>query len=104
MPAEVAAAPVGTPVTRTVVGDVASEQAGITLAHEHILYAYPGANLVLAAGLRSVTAAADPGGLTWRYVRLHFCNSGVDGSARRGGCAIVRSLPREPGNSTKHFY
>ena len=32
-------------VIRTVLGDVPSEQAGITLAHEHILYAYPGADL-----------------------------------------------------------
>src|ERR1700733_3799581 len=30
---------------RTVLGDVASDRAGVTLAHEHILYAYPGADL-----------------------------------------------------------
>ncbi len=32
-------------VIRTVLGDIPSERAGITLAHEHILYAYPGADL-----------------------------------------------------------
>jgi phosphotriesterase-related protein len=32
-------------VIRTVLGDVASDRAGVTLAHEHILYAYPGADL-----------------------------------------------------------
>jgi phosphotriesterase-related protein len=32
-------------VIRTVLGDVPAERAGITLAHEHILYAYPGADL-----------------------------------------------------------
>ena len=32
-------------VIRTVLGDVDSERAGVTLAHEHILYAYPGADL-----------------------------------------------------------
>jgi phosphotriesterase-related protein len=32
-------------VIRTVLGDIPSEQAGVTLAHEHILYAYPGADL-----------------------------------------------------------
>lgn len=32
-------------VIRTVLGDVPSEKAGVTLAHEHILYAYPGADL-----------------------------------------------------------
>jgi phosphotriesterase-related protein len=30
---------------RTVLGDVDSGRAGVTLAHEHILYAYPGADL-----------------------------------------------------------
>ncbi len=32
-------------VIRTVLGDIPAEQAGVTLAHEHILYAYPGADL-----------------------------------------------------------
>jgi phosphotriesterase-related protein len=32
-------------VIRTVLGDIPSEQAGVMLAHEHILYAYPGADL-----------------------------------------------------------
>jgi phosphotriesterase-related protein len=32
-------------VIRTVLGDVDSYRAGVTLAHEHILYAYPGADL-----------------------------------------------------------
>src|ERR1700683_641275 len=32
-------------VIRTVLGDISSEQAGVMLAHEHILYAYPGADL-----------------------------------------------------------
>src|SRR5260370_23318442 len=32
-------------VIRTVLGDVDSGRAGVTLAHEHILYAYPGADL-----------------------------------------------------------
>ncbi len=32
-------------VIRTVLGDVDSDRAGVTLAHEHILYAYPGADL-----------------------------------------------------------
>jgi phosphotriesterase-related protein len=32
-------------VIRTVLGDVGSDRAGVTLAHEHILYAYPGADL-----------------------------------------------------------
>jgi|SRR5579862_6526286 len=32
-------------VVRTVTGDVPAEKLGITLTHEHILYAYPGADL-----------------------------------------------------------
>ena len=32
-------------IIRTVLGDVPAEKAGITLTHEHILYAYPGADL-----------------------------------------------------------
>ena len=32
-------------IIRTVLGDVPADQAGITLTHEHILYAYPGADL-----------------------------------------------------------
>ncbi len=32
-------------IIRTVMGDVPAEQAGITFTHEHILYAYPGADL-----------------------------------------------------------
>ncbi|MCU1491060.1 MAG: hypothetical protein JWM85_2465 [Acidimicrobiaceae bacterium] len=32
-------------IIRTVLGDVPAEQAGITLTHEHLLYAYPGADL-----------------------------------------------------------
>ena len=32
-------------IIRTVLGDVPADKAGITLTHEHILYAYPGADL-----------------------------------------------------------
>jgi phosphotriesterase-related protein len=32
-------------VIRTVTGDVPAERAGVTLTHEHLLYAYPGADL-----------------------------------------------------------
>ena len=56
-------------VIRTVLGDVPSEQAGITLAHEHILYAYPGADLDHRTrfDFEEIVAAADRVVQRWRY-------------------------------------